>query len=84
MPDLPGRQPGWPSAMPARLAGRGAGMALVAGPPGGRFIRRRCKRNAVEAFQPDFIEMLPFLVAGPLLAGNWPLLLLIGWAALPV
>jgi len=38
----------------------------------------------VEAFQPDFIEMLPFLVAGPLLAGNWPLLLLIGWAALPV
>ena len=40
--------------------------------------------NVVEAFQPDLIDLLPALAAGPLLVGNWPVLLLIGWAALPV
>lgn len=39
--------------------------------------------NVVEAFQPDLIDLLPALAAGPLLVGNWPVLLLIGWAALP-
>ena len=38
----------------------------------------------LEALQPDLVALLPALAAGPLLVGNWPLLLLIGWASLPV
>ncbi len=40
--------------------------------------------NDLEAFQPDLVALLLALAAGPLLVGNWPLLLLIGWASLPV
>lgn len=37
----------------------------------------------MEAVTPDLFDMLPVLAAGPLLAGYWPVLLLIGWAGLP-
>ncbi len=39
--------------------------------------------NALEAFQPDLIALLPALAAGPFLVGNWPLFLLIGLASMP-
>jgi hypothetical protein len=36
----------------------------------------------LEALNPELSDILPLLAAGPLLAGNWPLFVLLGWAGL--
>ncbi len=41
------------------------------------------RRAPLEALNPDLFDLLPLLAAGPLLVGHWPLLLLVGWAAVP-
>lgn len=37
----------------------------------------------MEALNPDLFDLLPLLAAGPLLVGHWPLLLFVGWTAVP-
>ncbi|GEM_PF-3493819 len=66
----------------ARVAAWGVDVSLVAGIQP-HPIRHSRRRNELEVFQPDLADLLPFLAAGPFLAGYWPLFALIGWAALP-
>lgn len=41
------------------------------------------RRTALQALTPDLVDLLPLLAAGPVLAGYWPLVLFVGWAAVP-